>query len=104
MPLRCHLRLLGRSPITKLIRHGSFVVPAEGFLAALHTEIAAAERNGSATIWHDTWVIDGPAGAVETTIDMHNTQFIAADRTEGIATHGYETGPFSPANGSAVAR
>lgn len=89
-PWRCHLRLEGLSPLTKLIRHGSFVLPEPDFIPSLHREIVDLLAGDPARIAFDTLSIEGIDGDVRVAVDMRNTQFIAADRVPGVFPDGYE--------------
>jgi FkbM family methyltransferase len=89
-PWRCHMRLEGRSPLTKLIRHGSYVLPDPGFIPALHRDLAGLLEDDPGRIALDTLTIERAEGAVVLPVDMRNTQFIAADRLPGVFPDGYE--------------
>lgn len=90
VPFRCHMRLGGRSPLTKLIWHGSFVLPPEGFIARVHNEINELALRDLQLLPLDTLEIDACGRRLEVTVDMRNTQFIGADRTVGAFPDGYE--------------
>ena len=90
IPFRCHMRLEGRSPLTKLIRYGSFVLPPEGFIGQVHNEINELALRDLQLLPLDTLEIDTGGRKLEVTIDMRNTQFIGADRTVGAFPDGYE--------------
>ena len=87
---RCHMRLGGRSPLTKFIRYGSFVLPPEGFIAQVHNEINELALHDLQLLPLDTLEIDTCGRRLEVTVDMRNTQFIGADRTVGAFPDGYE--------------
>ena len=90
VPLRCHMRLVGRSPLSKLLRHGSFVAPPEGFIAALHREINDIALRDLNLLPVETLLIESGQRSLAVDIDMRNTQFIGADRTDGAFPDGYE--------------
>lgn len=90
IPHRCHMSLVGDSPFTRLIRHGSFVTPPEGFIAALHQDLNRLALRDMPGLPIDTLKIEAARGSFDIAVDMRNTQFIAADRTPGAFADGYE--------------
>jgi len=90
IPFRCHMRLKGRSPLTKLIRYGSYVQPPEHFIAKLHNEINELALRNLELLPLETLEIESGGRTLEATVDMRNTQFIGADREAGEFANGYE--------------
>lgn len=91
VPLRLPLRLEGHSVLTRLLRHGSYVVPPEAFVYHMHLEVLRALRADAGELARDTLHVSRSDGTViPLSVDLRNTQFIAADQSSGVYADGYE--------------
>ena len=69
---------------------GSFVAPPEGFIAALHREINDIALRDLNLLPVETLLIESGQRSLAVDIDMRNTQFIGAHRTDGAFPDGDE--------------